>query len=621
MPHVGAPGDTPETPPPIDVLLCYRGRYREQVEALALRLREHRLKVTYDREILDAPDRPAAIATDPGAAESHWFSLGDPSADGDTGWRAPLREAIAKAYLSVFLFDARSPSVNVMNEIAWVARSGRQVFFVIDTGASDTSEDYECIVLGTLQSWFGASRETLDPVIPNFGYHFVAHDDPHAMQERLDVLAHRILTYIERLRTQGLPTLRLDNNLTMDQARDAPLERARRRLRAIQARFAAAGLVPPDGGEPRSDRFREILDLQLQREQGARIADGRLHAPGSPYAYAEASERRRLERTEEIIERARPGPYETTALFPSLARQAATIEIWIDDARRDKGSPLPAGFHPAIVLGTIPFSIRRGVPLLSQEHDNAIVLLNVSFVDFCYQLIKLAVLSWKLTSGESVTPATFQCRTAAIREVLDARPELGDTLLELVRSYCEISVPHALQPMPSLPYQMPLTLLVAFAERFTIAHGYAQLGLLGPRPPEGPSAQADVQAAAVVLATAAQQDQVDPMIAVQGCLLAVNADEIVARALERYPGVQSEAVGGAETLRQRRSEALAGTYLELARNSGVPDDDARDAAAVAREAAEAPLMLWERVKDRLATGMARDARPCPVWRPVTKNRR
>jgi hypothetical protein len=202
------PGNPPETPPPIDVLLCYRGRYREQVEALAQRLREHGLKVTYDREIIDTPGHGESIGTDPGAAELHWFTLGDPSLDSDIGWRAPLRQAIGKAYLSVFLFDARNFSANVMNEIAWVACARRNVFFVIDTGASDTSADFECIVLGMLQTWFGISRETSDPVIPHFGYHFVAHDDPRIMQQRLDVLVHRILSYLERLRTTGLPTLR-----------------------------------------------------------------------------------------------------------------------------------------------------------------------------------------------------------------------------------------------------------------------------------------------------------------------------------------------------------------------------------------------------------------------------
>lgn len=52
--------------PATDVLLCYRGRYRDQVAALAMGLRAQGLKVTYDREILDPPvDAPDKAAAQP----------------------------------------------------------------------------------------------------------------------------------------------------------------------------------------------------------------------------------------------------------------------------------------------------------------------------------------------------------------------------------------------------------------------------------------------------------------------------------------------------------------------------------------------------------------------------
>jgi hypothetical protein len=584
----------------IDVLLLYRGRYREQVEALAARLRDRGLKVTYDREILDGPDKPVASASDADASarEVHWFSLGDASVDNDVAWRGPLSDAVSRAGLSVFLYDARDQSVNVMNEISWVARAGRNVFFAIDTGSADTSLDYECIVLGMLQSWFGISRGTLDPTIPDFGYEFIAHAAPDAMQRRLDVLLHRILSYRERIASAGLRTISLANDLTLDQARNAPLERARRRLREIQASFAAAPSAQGKSPVEAKDRFHEILDLQLQREQGAQVVDGKLHAPGALYAYAEGPERARYERTEEIIQRSRPGPHEAVPIFPSLARQAATVELWIA-ASRTTPQQKQAGFHPAIVLGTVPFAQRRSVPMLSEEHDNAVLLLNLGFVDFCYQLVKLSVLAWKLTSGENVSPASFQSREAAIKEVLDARPALVDSLAELLRSYAETGLAHALEPMPTLPYQLPLTLLVAFAERFTIAHGYAQLGMFDPtgtRPAAGLTAQADVQACVVVLGSAMLQDHVDPMIALQGCLFAVNADQLVALQLARRADAPADAARAAEELRQKRCGALTATYVELATGRGMSDDDAQHTATVAREGADAAMQMWRRIR-------------------------
>lgn len=600
---------------PIDVLLCYRGRYRNQVAGLAQRLRREGLRVTYDEEILAG----GSVATS-AAAEVQWFNVGDAPDGGDTRWRAPLSNAIDKSYLSAFLFDARNPSVNVMNEIAWVSRGGRHIFFVIDTGSAATSEDYECIVLGMLQSWFAVARETPQPEIPRFDYHFIAHDDPQAIESRLDVLANRILSYLSRVRATGLPTLRLDNGLTLDDARDAPLERARRRLRAIQQRLAELVKRPP---AQESERFRQILEQQYEREQGARVEGGRLRSPGSPFAYPEGRERQRFERTEHIIQRVRPGPCETSPVFASLARQAATIELLIEERSTTPGEARQ-GFHPAIVLGTMMFSTSRSVPLLSCERDNAIVLLNGTFIDFVYRVIKLTVLSWKLLSGERVTPASFDCRAEATLDTLATRPQLEEAFVELLLSYCRTSVPRLDLPAPPRPYQMPLELLIGYAERFMIAHGYAQLGLLGvPAAAAGPQEAAtadagmlaaDQAAATAVLLTAGTLDMVDPMIALQGCLLAVHCDHLVADALTRFATASTAPRATAGTAHPQRVERLAATWSALARDSGMPDDDARHALDYSQAAAGTPLLLWQRTEQRFAAAAA-GIPPSPLWVP------
>ncbi len=107
-----------------NVLICYRGRYRRQVELLAGKLRARGLTVTYDHEVL----------ANPGAydvTEVEWMSLAPEGPQEATSWRGPLKQAIRESELTVFLVDPQDQSNNVINEISWVARSGRHAFFVI----------------------------------------------------------------------------------------------------------------------------------------------------------------------------------------------------------------------------------------------------------------------------------------------------------------------------------------------------------------------------------------------------------------------------------------------------------------------------------------------------------
>ncbi len=67
----------------IDVLLCYRGRFREQVTRLDELLTKRGLGVTFDAEIVCA-----GVAY--GDAEIEWISLGFGKEDGDKSWRVHL---------------------------------------------------------------------------------------------------------------------------------------------------------------------------------------------------------------------------------------------------------------------------------------------------------------------------------------------------------------------------------------------------------------------------------------------------------------------------------------------------------------------------------------------------
>ncbi len=111
----------------VDILLCYRGRFKNYVSALAEELRRRGMRVTYDREIL----------ADPSAYDEHtqvdWFTLGG-TPQTDIGWRAPLHEAIDSAEMVAFALDMRDQSENVTNEIRWTVQCSAHTFFLIHEG-------------------------------------------------------------------------------------------------------------------------------------------------------------------------------------------------------------------------------------------------------------------------------------------------------------------------------------------------------------------------------------------------------------------------------------------------------------------------------------------------------
>jgi hypothetical protein len=122
----------------IEVILCYRGRFRDQVTRLDELLSKRGLAVTFDAEILQP-------GVQYGDGEIEWISLGGRGEDGNNTWRGPLSAAVKRSELIVFLIDTQDPSVNVLNEIAWTARSDKALFVVFNTKGGGHSAEWEAI--------------------------------------------------------------------------------------------------------------------------------------------------------------------------------------------------------------------------------------------------------------------------------------------------------------------------------------------------------------------------------------------------------------------------------------------------------------------------------------------
>jgi hypothetical protein len=126
---------------PIEVLLCYRGRFNEFVISLAEHLCRCGVRVTYDREIL------ADNSGFDEKADVDWWTLGE-APQNDTRWRAPLRAAVDSAEMVTFALDFFDESENVINEIRWAIQLRAHTFFLIHGGPTDPES--QGIIIGSL---------------------------------------------------------------------------------------------------------------------------------------------------------------------------------------------------------------------------------------------------------------------------------------------------------------------------------------------------------------------------------------------------------------------------------------------------------------------------------------
>jgi hypothetical protein len=67
------------------------------------------------------------------------------------------------------------------------------------------------------------------PEVQAFGYHFVTHESDEGLDERLTILANRIISYLEKVRRNDVPTIRTDSKLTLSDVENVPSALARRR--------------------------------------------------------------------------------------------------------------------------------------------------------------------------------------------------------------------------------------------------------------------------------------------------------------------------------------------------------------------------------------------------------
>jgi hypothetical protein len=286
---------------------------------------------------------------------------------------------------------------------------------------------------------------------------------------------------------------------------------------------------------------------------------------------------------------------------------------------------LGSGFHPRVLLGTLPLTPVSDITYLAIERDFAVLFLDAAFIDFVYQVTKVTVRSWKLTTPADRLPAGFSARREDVAATLAADPSLAQGFFRCIETYVRTGLPgRSSEGAPPAAFQAPLSLLTTMAERLMVARGYAQLALEDPEFPGGVPIEAataarrertlgrDFVATIHVLTSSALMDRTHPAMALQGCGMPLICADLIQRAVSLIDPTTPRWDSEMPTL-ERRLGALEDAYLEFVTRQAMDPALARDGLTPAHWAWQTPEMLWEEVRPLLVKAGEQGLRPASVW--------
>jgi len=544
-----------------DVLVCYRGRYRRQVERLVAEIERAGLTVGYDTPILEAAGVPPA--TDPFAAD-----------DAGERWRAPLEAAIRSSELVVFLVpNANDISDNVWDEISWVATNSRHIFVVFDV-RFDLDEEGEAVLIAAIQLRWRLTTITVEqissgasPSVPDFPYHVVSHADERHIDEQIRTLANRVVVALENYRNGRIRSSDAPSDVTMEDVRNSPGRRRRRRLHEVQAEAARRfGLESPAPGR---DPLREVTDRLAERERELTPSGDVLVAPDG-FRFPADLERARFARAHAMAERMRPSVFENPTVFATLCLEAAGVELLLEE----EGAPAAA-----VMWGTLPFSTVEAPAWAAP--GGLLFWIDRAFVDLGYQAAKSSVMTWSTSDGGiRIDPVEVGDRLAR-----DPTPALA--FVDSLHHFGTEGRPSSTTAGPPAPeIRRPIGLLTKFSERYLMSYGY----LLATSPDASPDRDAlAADAATVTMRTGLSFDRVDPSIGLQG---AVHAEACLSLAWHSRLGPGERSADRRDDY-VNRVATMAHRCRQLYVLGGADPEFAETATAHACDAGSTPLVLAE----------------------------
>jgi hypothetical protein len=332
------------------------------------------------------------------------------------------------------------------------------------------------------------------------------------------------------------------------------------------------------------------------------------------FTYAIAVERKRLALTREIIRRVEPAGAEDGGYLEMLAREAASIEMLLHPELPDLADG--SSWLDRILIGTI--GEPRSKAWTRRVGDFSVIAVSAGMMYAYYQFSKAIVLSWPIVERVGKCCVTFDNTFEAVERVLDSDSNPLTVAYDSLSSWLfdGVARPSNTQA-PTLDFQLPLSLLIKYAERFVLAHEYAHalIDNMGQTvrsyPPteleqKDKEIRADVVAMDIVAMSAHELDDVAPNVALNGALMAIKVHQIVDEALHMFgkPLPPSETHPPFDV----RSDAVRHAYLF--------DYYFRNPCLVPRgllPASRTAEQLWRRLKTRLEEDRSAGRTLHPIW--------
>jgi hypothetical protein len=394
------------------------------------------------------------------------------------------------------------------------------------------------------------------------------------------------------------------------------LAEARRFLREEQARAAAgAPGFPYANLESVTEQALSLLRAQRRFDPTSDVSMVRRGV----FRFHRESEEERIRRSEELVRRVQPGPFEDPGYFAFLAYEAASIEMALPKVDKERFS--------RFLLGTIH---EASVNAFSERFDSSgytVVLLYSGFIDFIYQSAKAvveAVHPVRTPDSSSFVRATMDLEK--IRAELKANDAPVNRVYRTLESYFFKGYPRAFANETLLEEQVPmLEVLVYMAERWTLAHEYGHglaSGLdFSKAPGSSPWAEefnADNSAAILTVLSAASLDDFSPEFALSGGNFTLACLDIVRRAYSIVTTGREGGDSGTQTyppykLRAERNIAVFQQLSEKQYREGGAGFDL-DFSDRVYACSNVLFEIWPAVRERLWQQFAAKRPLHKIWR-------
>jgi hypothetical protein len=224
-------------------------------------------------------------------------------------------------------------------------------------------------------------------------------------------------------------------------------------------------------------------------------------------------------------------------------------------------------------------------------------------------MLKVAVMSWKITSPAGMLPVSMSTKIEDTRETISMNSGLVDGFTRTLERMLREGVPaSSMNSVPPVAYHPALSMFGVFQKRYSVAVALARIALHDSADRKIHSHQseesntapnaltpaewivaADTLAFRWVFNSAQELDRVDPTIAFQGILLALVSQALIERSLSGF--IPPEIVPAST-----RMERIAEYFVDCILASGVSVEEAEDRRRGSQHAADTLDVLWQAAK-------------------------